>query len=129
MRLELSERARSTLEAELTDERRRREETERERDETRQELEALKLEVLRESREEAPESPESPGPVTAPCRRRRRGSGARRASPGSAVVEVLGIVLPGAVLRGEHPGGDARDGGAALVKGKTSTPPRLEQAP
>ena len=63
LRLELSERARSTLEAELADERRRREETERERDELRQELEALKLEVLRESREEAPESPESPGPV------------------------------------------------------------------
>jgi hypothetical protein len=29
-------------------------------------------------------------------------------------VEVLGIVLPGAVLRGEHPGGNSRDGGAAL---------------
>jgi hypothetical protein len=49
-----------------------------------------------------------------PCRRWRRGSGARRASPGSAVVEVLGIDLPGAVFRGEHPGGNARDGGAAL---------------
>ena len=67
LRLELSERARSTLEAELADERRRREETERERDELRQELEALKLEVLRESREEAPESPESPGPVDRPA--------------------------------------------------------------
>jgi chromosome segregation ATPase len=62
LRLELSERARSTLEAELADERRRREETERERDELRQELEGLKLEVLRESREEAPESPKSPSP-------------------------------------------------------------------
>jgi hypothetical protein len=62
LRLKLSERARSTLEAELADERRRREETERERDELRQELEGLKLEVLRESREEAPESPKSPSP-------------------------------------------------------------------
>jgi hypothetical protein len=68
VRLELTERAQSTLEderrralEELAEARRRQEEIEQERDELRQELEALK-----ESREEEPESPESPGPSDAP---------------------------------------------------------------
>jgi hypothetical protein len=61
--LELSERARSTLEAELADEWRRREETERERDELRQELETFRE---KSHEEEAPESPESPGPGDTP---------------------------------------------------------------
>jgi Helix-turn-helix domain len=68
VRLELTERAQSTLEDErrqaledLEEARRRQEEIERERDELRRELEALK-----ESREEAPESPESPGPTETP---------------------------------------------------------------
>jgi hypothetical protein len=68
VRLELTERAQSTLEderrralEELAEARRRQEEIEQERDELRQELEALK-----ESREEERESPESPGPSDAP---------------------------------------------------------------
>lgn len=68
VRLEITERAQSTLDEErrqaldeLEEARRRLEETERERDELRQELEAIK-----ESHEEAPESPESPGPSDAP---------------------------------------------------------------
>jgi chromosome segregation ATPase len=61
VRLELTERAQSTLEDErrralqdLEEERRRREEAEREREDLRRELEALR---------EARESPESPGPT------------------------------------------------------------------
>jgi hypothetical protein len=61
LRLELNEKAQSTLEDELAAERRRREEAERKRDELSQELEAF-----RESHEEAPESPESHGPSDAP---------------------------------------------------------------
>ena len=68
VRLELTERAQSTLEdardqavEELAEARRRQEEIERERDELRRELE-----VLRQASEEAPESPESPGPGTTP---------------------------------------------------------------
>jgi hypothetical protein len=68
VRLELTERAQSTLDAErrqalaeLEEARRRQEEIERERDELRRELEALK-----ESREEAPESGESPVPTDTP---------------------------------------------------------------
>jgi hypothetical protein len=68
VRLELTERAQSTLEderrralEELAEARRRQEEIEQERDELRRELEALK-----ESHVEAPESPESPGPSDAP---------------------------------------------------------------
>jgi septal ring factor EnvC (AmiA/AmiB activator) len=57
IRLELTEKAQSTLEDELADERRRREETELERDELLRQLEA---------REEEPESPESPGPSETP---------------------------------------------------------------
>jgi hypothetical protein len=53
VRLELSERAESTLREELADERRRREEAEREREDLRRELEALR---------EPREAPESPGP-------------------------------------------------------------------
>jgi hypothetical protein len=53
IRLELTEKAQSTLEDELADERRRREATELERDELLRQLQA---------REEEPESPESPGP-------------------------------------------------------------------
>jgi hypothetical protein len=54
LRLELTERAQSTLEAELAEANRRREEAERELEELRRQLEA---------REEPPESPESPGPT------------------------------------------------------------------
>jgi hypothetical protein len=68
VRLEITERAQSTLDEErrqaldeLEEARRRLDEAERERDELRQELEALK-----ESHEEAPESPESPGPSDTP---------------------------------------------------------------
>jgi DNA-binding transcriptional MerR regulator len=64
VRLELTERAQSTLEderrralEELAEARRRQAEIEQERDELRRELEALK-----ESHDEAPESPEAPGP-------------------------------------------------------------------
>ena len=59
MRLELSEQAESTLREELADECRRREEAEREREDLRRELVALR---------EARETPESPGPnVVAPA--------------------------------------------------------------
>jgi septal ring factor EnvC (AmiA/AmiB activator) len=68
VRLEITERAQSTLEderrqalEELAEARRRQEEIEQERDELRRELEALK-----ESHEEPSESPESPGPSDAP---------------------------------------------------------------
>ena len=68
VRLEITERAQSTLEderrralEELAEAQRRQEEIEQERDELRRELEALK-----ESHEEALESPESPGPRDAP---------------------------------------------------------------
>jgi hypothetical protein len=57
VRLELSERAESTLRGELVEERRRREEAEREREDLRRELEALRG---------ARESPESPGPTDTP---------------------------------------------------------------
>ena len=67
VRLEITERAQSTLEderrralEELAEARRRQEEIEQERDELRRELEALK-----ESHEKASESPESPGPSDA----------------------------------------------------------------
>ena len=53
VRLELAERAQSTLEADLVEERRRRETAERERDGLRRELQA---------REEPPQTPPSPGP-------------------------------------------------------------------
>jgi excisionase family DNA binding protein len=92
VRLELSERAQSTLEAELLEERRRREvaerereEAQREREERRRALEELadarrrqeeieqerdelrrELEALKESHEEAPESPESLVPSDTP---------------------------------------------------------------
>ena len=58
IRLELTEKAQSTLEDELADERRRREETELERDELLRQLEA---------REEEPESPMSPSPSESPA--------------------------------------------------------------
>ncbi len=54
VRLELTERAESTLREELVEERRRREQAEREREDLRRELEALR------------ESPVSPGPSDAP---------------------------------------------------------------
>ncbi len=57
VRLELSERAESTLREELEGERRRREAAEREREDLRRELEALR---------EARESPASPGPTETP---------------------------------------------------------------
>ena len=57
VRLELSERAESTLREELEEERRRREEAEREREELRRNLNALR---------EARESPESPAPTQDP---------------------------------------------------------------
>jgi hypothetical protein len=57
VRLELSERAESTLREELEGERRRREAAEREREDLRRELEALR---------EARESPVSPGPTETP---------------------------------------------------------------
>jgi hypothetical protein len=53
VRLEITERAESTVRAELAEERRRREEAEREREDLRRELQAL---------QEARESPEGPGP-------------------------------------------------------------------
>jgi hypothetical protein len=68
VRLEITERAQSTLDQErrqalddLEETRRRLDEAERERDELRQELEAL-----RESHEEPPESPEMPPEASAP---------------------------------------------------------------
>jgi Helix-turn-helix domain len=59
--LELTEKAQSTLEDQLVDERRRREQVEAERDELRQQLEAF-----RESHEESPEPPETPPEASAP---------------------------------------------------------------
>ena len=53
VRLEITERAESTVRAELAEERRRREEAEREREDLRRELQAL---------QEAREFPMSPGP-------------------------------------------------------------------
>jgi hypothetical protein len=58
VRLELSERAESTLREELAEERRRREEAERRREDLQRELEALR---------EARESPVSPGPAETPA--------------------------------------------------------------
>ena len=58
VRLELSERAESTLREELAEERRRREEAERGREDLRRELETLR---------EARESPVSPGPTQHPA--------------------------------------------------------------
>ena len=57
VRLEITERAESTVRAELAEERRRREEAEREREDLRRELRALQV---------ARESPESPGPTQDP---------------------------------------------------------------
>ncbi len=57
VRLEITEKAESTVRAELAEERRRREEAEREREDLRRELQAL---------QEARESPEGPGPAEAP---------------------------------------------------------------
>ena len=54
VRLEITEKAESTVRAELAEERRRREEAEREREDLRRELQAL---------QEARESPEGPGPA------------------------------------------------------------------
>jgi predicted ArsR family transcriptional regulator len=72
VRLELSERAQSTLEADLTEERRRREAAERERDELRRRLEA---------RPEPRESPVSPAPTESPTGRTGAGpQGAREAT-------------------------------------------------
>ena len=62
VRLELAERAQSTLEAELAEERRRREEAERERQEAEMERDAARreLEALERGREDAPQTPPSP---------------------------------------------------------------------
>ena len=57
VRLEITEKAESTVRAELAEERRRREEAEREREDLRRELQAL---------QEARESPEGPGPAGSP---------------------------------------------------------------
>jgi hypothetical protein len=72
VRLELTERAQSTLAderrqamQELEEERRRREEAERERDAARRELEALR-ETTHGEAEDAPGSPPSPGPTEPP---------------------------------------------------------------
>ena len=58
VRLEITEKAESTVRAELAEERRRREEAEREREDLRRELQAL---------QEARESPEGPGPAGSPA--------------------------------------------------------------
>lgn len=86
IRLELTERAQSTLEderraalEELEDARRRQEEIERERDELRRELEALK-----EAREDAPESLESPVSTHTPP---QDGGGSQEASETPEQVE------------------------------------------
>jgi excisionase family DNA binding protein len=66
VRLELAERAQSSLEAELTEERRRREEAEGQRRQAEMERDAARreLEALERAREEAPRTPPSPGPAT-----------------------------------------------------------------
>jgi translation initiation factor IF-2 len=73
VRLELAERAQSTLEAELAEERRRREDAERERreaqterDAARRELEALERGREEPRREDAPPTPPSAGPSDTP---------------------------------------------------------------
>jgi hypothetical protein len=66
VRLEITERAESTLRAELEEERWRREEAERQRQEAQMELDAARreLEALERTREEALQQLPSPGPAT-----------------------------------------------------------------
>jgi hypothetical protein len=87
VRLELSEKAQSTLEGQLTEERRRREEAERERDNLRGELEGLR--EARESPETVEEAPERAegAPV-----RYGRGTGGCTGSSAAVLVEVLGVI-------------------------------------
>ena len=67
VRLEITEKAESTVRAELAEERRRREEAEREREDLRRELQAL---------QEAREPPEGPGPAGSPTPAPGRDQGA-----------------------------------------------------
>jgi hypothetical protein len=81
VRLELSERAESTLREELTEERRRREEAEREREALRRELEVLRDErespkTVEEAREGSSE-PRSHAPGTQEATHRPQGGGLR----------------------------------------------------
>jgi hypothetical protein len=82
MRLELAERAQSSLGAQLTEERRRREEAERQRREAEMERDAARreLEALERAREEASEQRPGPGPATSPP--------AERAAPPTGVEPV-----------------------------------------
>jgi excisionase family DNA binding protein len=82
VRLELAERAQSSLEAELTEERRRREEAERQRREAEMERDAARreLEVLERTRQEPPQAPPSSGPASTPP--------AERAAPQTGVEPV-----------------------------------------
>jgi hypothetical protein len=71
VRLELAEKAQSTLEAELSEERQRREEAERRRREAETERDAARqslreLEALEQGREEATQTPPSPVPSSTP---------------------------------------------------------------
>ena len=79
VRLELSERTQSTLEADLAEERRRREAAERERDELRRRLDAS-----RENPQEARESPVSWGPEDTPTAPPRGPREAREATQSAA---------------------------------------------
>jgi excisionase family DNA binding protein len=68
VRLELAERAQSSLEAELSEERRRREEAERQRREAEMERDTARreLETLQQRREKPSQMPPGPGPATTP---------------------------------------------------------------
>jgi hypothetical protein len=82
VRLELAEKAQSSLEAELTEERQRREEAEQQRREAELERDAARreLETLQQQREEASERRPGPGPATTPP--------AERAAPPTGVEHM-----------------------------------------
>jgi hypothetical protein len=68
VRLELAEKAQSSLETELSEERRRREEAERQRREAEMERDTARreLETLQQRREKLSQMPPGPGPATTP---------------------------------------------------------------
>jgi excisionase family DNA binding protein len=94
VRLELAERAQSSLEAELTEERRRREEAERQRREAEMERDAARreLETLERAREEASERRTGPGPATTPP--------VERAAPPTGVEHMSGKSMDTAAAAG-----------------------------
>lgn len=94
VRLELAERAQSSLEAELTEERQRREEAERQRREAQMERDAARreLETLQQQREEASERRRGLGPATTPP--------AERAAPPTGLEHMSGKSVDTAAAAG-----------------------------